>query len=585
MKFNSCFVLFLITNSFSFVYSQEWLLNKEQKKKKTTQEPSFMTFQKPKEENSEGKNKISLGSLLGNENPEYKNDFAEGNFLFLEGNYSMALKKFEEAYRINFEGANINYKIGLCYMNSPFEKKKAEKYLEKAIRNVSTKYDEIEPAEKAAPIEAYYYLGIAKHINYKLDDAIYNFEKYKTLISPKDIERIKDIDHQIEMCKNAKKFYANPAKVVISNMGDSINSPYPDYSPVVSADESALIFTSRREGGTGGLRTVENGFFDDIYISNKKTDGKWSTVADIDENINTNGNEGSIGLSADGQQLFIYRDDAGDGNIYYCNLEGDRWSFPVKLGSDINTKYHETHACVSSDGSTLYFVSDRPGGHGGKDIYRCVKLPNGNWSLATNLGSAVNTEFDEDGVFIHPDQVTLFFSSQGHESMGGFDIFYSTLDGDGKWTEPVNVGYPINTTEDDVFYVTSADGKRAYYSSDREGGLGGQDIYLISLQEATKVQPVALLVGRITVKEGEQIPSSNEIIVTNIETGQRGVYRANTKTGKYILSLSPGKTYDVSYLVNDEEFYKETITVPAGSDYQEIEKEIPLKTVVLEKKN
>lgn len=512
---------------------------------------------------------------------EYTKKFTEGSFLLLEENYPMALRNFLTAYQIDSSGANINYKIGLCYIKLSSERAKAERFLEKAVLNVSRAYDDVEPTEKAAPVEAYLYLGQVQHINYKFDEAIANFERYKATIPPKKLEKIQYIDHQIEASKNAKEFVASPSKILITNPGDTINSQYPEYSPVISADESVLAFTSRRETSTGGLRTISNEFFEDIFISHKKENGEWSTPVGIDENINTNGNEATINLSADGQQLLIYKDDNGDGNLYISDLEGDRWSIPSKLGSDINTKYWETHACISADGNSLYFVSDRPGGYGGRDIYKCVKLPNGNWSLARNLGPIVNTAYDEDGVFIHPDQVTLFFSSQGHKSMGGFDIFYTSATGDGKWSEPINIGYPINTTDDDIFYVVSSDGKRAYYSSVKSGGFGDKDIYLISLEEGAKTQAIALLVGKIIIPKGETLSPENEIDVTDVESGGMGIYKANTKTGKYILSLMPGKTYELSYKIGDNEFHHETLTVPMGTDYQEIEREVPLKPVIL----
>ena len=522
------------------------------------------------------------GFVFSQDKGDYKKKFTEGSFLMLEENYHMALINFLNAYKVDSSGANINYKIGLCYLKSASQKRKAEAYLEKAILKTSKAYDDIEPGEITAPLEAFYYLAQAQLLSYKLDEALANFEKYKTFIPPKKIDKIKNIDRWITMCKNAKEFVANPTKVLITNMGDTINTPYPDFGPVISADESILIFSSRREGSTGGIRTVENDFFEDIYISHKKTDGTWSTPEGIDENINTFGHEAAIGLSADGQQLLIYKDDNGDGNIYTSTLEGDRWSIPTKMGSNINSKFWEPHGCISADGNTFYFVSDRTGGYGGRDIYKCVKLPNGQWSLAKNLGPTVNTEYDEDGVFIHPDQVTLFFSSNGHNTMGGFDIFFTSMSEDGKWSEPTNVGYPVNTTDDDIFYVSSTDGKRAYYSSLKEEGKGEKDIYLVSLEDGSKVQAVALLVGRIIVPEGEQLPSSNEIIVTNVETGQAGTYKANTKTGKYVLSLVPGKTYEFSFRAEDKEFYKEIFTVPAGADYQEIEKEVPLKPIMLD---
>ncbi|MBN8702435.1 MAG: PD40 domain-containing protein [Bacteroidetes bacterium] len=512
----------------------------------------------------------------------YKDYFVEANYLILEDNYKKALDNFLFAYDLDSTGANINYNIGQCYLKTSAQKKNALYYLQQAVAmGVTENYNPLDYKEKNAPVTVYYYLGRAYHLNGLYDKAIENFEKYKSYLKqPKNAALIKDTDHQIEMCKNAKELIAMPTRIKITNLGDSINSEFPEYSPVVSADESMLIYTSRRPGSTGGEIGVDDQFYEDIYVSVKGKDDRWSTPVSIGESINTNGHEATISLSADGMQLFIYKDDNGDGNIYVSNLLGDTWSSPVKMGSDINSTYWEPSICVTPDGNTLYFVSDRKGGLGGRDIYRCVRLPNGEWSKALNLGPSINTEYDEDGPFIHPDRVTLFFSSKGHKSMGGFDLFYATKT-DSGWTSPTNLLPPINTPDDDIFYMASTDGRRAYFSSLREDGFGDKDIYMLELEDAPKVDPVALVIGRLVADQGSTLPNNIDIRVVNTETNEQALFKANIKSGKYVLPLVPGKSYNVSYKVGDAEFYNETINVPTGTDYQEIQKELLLDPVNL----
>lgn len=510
----------------------------------------------------------------------YREKVTEGNFLVLEQNYHHALQNYKEAYAIDSSNANINYKMGFCYLKLPNEKNKALPFLQRAVQDVTRNYDEFEPSIKQAPVLAYYYMGMALHLNYQFDEAISYFEKFRALLNPKkQADLVRDVDYRVAQANNAKVFIAAPLGVTITNLGDSINSPFPEYGPVISADESMMIFTSRRAGSTGGEKTTEDQFYEDIYIAYERPGGGWTKPVSIDPNINTFDHEAAIGLSADGQTLFIYKDENGDGNIYESRLVGEQWSSPVKVGhdnnSDINTSAWEPSACVSADGKTLYFVSDRKGGLGGTDIYRAVRLPNGKWSKAQNLGPRINSEYDEDSPFIHPDQRTLFFSSKGHKNMGGYDIYFSSLS-DSGWSVPTNMGYPINTPDDDIFYVTSADGKRSYFSSNRENGLGEKDIYVATLAEPPKVDPVALIVGTLNVGDGKPCPEDNEIIVTNIQTGQVDVYRAKARNCSFSLVLTPGQEYSISYVVNGEEVKSESIAVPAGIVYEEVSKTVDL---------
>ncbi|MCW3102641.1 MAG: hypothetical protein JWO09_1081 [Bacteroidetes bacterium] len=536
-----------------------------------------------------------LGSLIcifntvfsqGNKS-DYRENFTQGNLLILEQNYPLALKYFLDAYKIDSTNANINYKLGFCYLQSANEKSKALPFLEKAVQNVSHNYNDLEPREKKAPENAYYLLGMAYRLANRFTESTAYFNKFKDIVGDRNKELAADLSKQVETNFTAIEFSKDTTVVSIVNLGDSVNSSYPEYSPLVSADESTLIFTSRRPGSTGNDKTDNDQFFEDIYVCTKRDDGTWSSPKSIGLNINTNDNEADIGLSADGQQLFVYRGVNG-GDIYYSTLEGETWSNLIAMNANINTKAWETHATVSVDGNTLYFVSDRKeGGYGGRDIWRCVKLPNGQWSMPLNLGPKINTQYDEDAPFIHPDGVTLFFSSTGHKNMGGFDVFKATKDDEGKWSEPENLKAPINTTDDDIFYVQSVDGKRGYLSSVRPNGKGEKDIYMLTYEQSI-VEPLALLKGYLTFNGTTKVPANVQIMATDMESGLvvQDV-KPNSVTGKYIMILNPGtegKTYTLSFDAEGYQPVNETITIPANSSYQEISKELLMRVINMESK-
>ena len=509
----------------------------------------------------------------------YNDYFREGTFLLLEDNYDLALKNFLQAHKLDSSSANVNFNVGFCYLNSSTKKGLAERYLEQATKHIDKNYRQDDPSEKAAPPLAYFYYARALHINYKFDEALTQYDIFGKNYA-RDKTSKADVAYHKAQTNFAKELVGAPINVKIENLGDSINSEYPDFSPVLSADERTLIYTSRRNTSTGGERTPDGQYFEDVVISYKDENGKWSSPKPISTYINSNGHEGSVNLSPDGQTLIVYRDDQGDGNIYFSTWDGKDWSSLQSFGSDVNTKAWEPHACLSADQNTLYFISDRKGGFGGRDIYSCVKLPNGKWSLAKNLGPEINTQYDEDGVYIHPDGVTLIFASKGHKSMGGFDVFTSTIEPDRKFSAPVNIGYPINTTDDDVFFVTSPDGKRGYFSSSNDGGFGEKDIYSMYIPDA-KEKPLALFKGSIIPADGEKLPDDLMIIVTNKETGEIvGTYRPK-ENGSFTTILPPNKNYNFSYQSKGEEFYNEDIYVSEDVAYQEIKKEINLEPVSL----
>lgn len=519
----------------------------------------------------------------------YKDYFLEGSFQLLEGDEDKAQQNFELAYQLDSSSSNINYMLGVCYLQNPLMKSKAEPLLAVAVKHVSRTYKTDDASEKDAPPLALYYYGEALHVNYKFDEALASYEQFKQYVDPKDKEYLKMLQKGVTTTKLAKEIASQPLNVMITNLGDSVNSPFPEYSAVLSADERTIIFTTKRPTTTGGLKTENGSYFEDIVISYKDDNGKWSKPVPLSNNVNTISHEASINLTPDGQTLIVYRNDPntknpeGDGNIYYTTFDGKDWSPLKEFGSNVNSPFMESHACLSADGNVLFFSSERPGGYGGKDIYRCIKLPNLKWSKALNMGSLINSEYDEDGGFIHPDGQTFFFASNGPKSIGGYDIMFATLNTeDNKFSNVLNIGYPINTTEDDIFYVTSPDAKRGYFSSAKAGGLGDKDLYMISIAEA-KETFLALFKGQLIPAEGEPLPDNIQIIVTDKQSNEIiGTYRPKLVNGTFSTILPPGKEYNFSYQTdNGEEFYNEDVFVSNDVSYQEIKREVALEPVRL----
>lgn len=531
---------------------------------------------------------LSMSFLLGQDAKDFKTTDFNKKFdatkeVYKKGDTHAALQMYLELYRGDTTNANICYLIGDCYLKGRSEKVKALYYLQKALPSISNKYNESSPLEKNAPLLTYKLLGDAYHIHSKFDLAIQFYEKYKSellVYKRKDIKNVKEANRKIEMCNTAIVLTAVPINAKVENMGKNINSPYADYSPVLTADQQTIIFTTRRKESTGGELTPDGKYFEDIYISNYN--GKsWSPAESIGKPINTNNNEASVGISPDGQEILIYKDDNGDGNIYSTTLNGDVWSEPVKLNSNINSKYWEPSAFISADGHAIYFISNRPGGYGGRDIYVSQKTEKGEWGKAVNMGGLINTPYDEDAPFIHPDGITLFFSSNGHNTMGGFDVFHSSLSDDGsKWLAPINAGFPINSPDDDVFFVVSTDKTKAFYSSFKEGGFGEKDNYMITFLDQ-KQAPLTLLKGVVKDENGS-VPKDIEITVTDNETGKlAGVYRPNSKTGQYLFILTPGKNYNISYEADGFLFYSENRDIAKKTNYYEIYKAIQLPPIIV----
>lgn len=511
---------------------------------------------------------------------QFKRIFPVANEQLEAGRPQRAIMNFIELHSLDSTNCFINYKVGRTYLLINGQKAKAVPYLEKAVKKTNSKSKD-NYKETEAPLDAFFYLGRAYHLDSQFDKAIAAYRQYLKVDESVDKLRKEEIEWMIQTCLNGKLLTESPISATTENLGETINSIYDEYSAVVDATESMLIFTSRRPTSTGGLLDVDDKYFEDIFVSQKQEDGTWGKPMSIGANINTEGHEATIGLAADGQELYIYRDDFGDGNIYVSQLKNGGWSEPLLLNENINSPFRETHATVSADGQTLYFTSDKSG-QGGMDIFRSRRLPTGEWAVAENLGEVINTKYDEEAPFIHPDGKTLFFSSRGHNSMGGYDIFFS-VEENGKWSTPMNIGSPMNTPDDEYFFVMSTDGKRAYYSSSNGQGFGGKDIYLMHLDMDREI-PVTVYKGAIMANEKGVRPANVEIKVTDNDSGELfGIYRPREDNGRFVLILHPGGNYNIAYEADGYLYKSEKLYVPENTSYFEINRAIQLKPVALEK--
>ncbi len=351
-----------------------------------------------------------------------------------------ALPLYVELANADANNANVSYKAGFCYLMSAGDKSRAIPFLEKAVVNTSSNYEEMSANEKRAPEIAFYDLANAYQINMQFDKAEEQFAKYKGLVGTKNKELLAEIDRHIAMCQFAAAAVKKPVNVTIKNLGANVNSKFPEYEAFLTPDESSLIFNSKREG-FGNYQDVDGSYFESALVSYEK-DGNWGSPVLLSANINVDENDAVVGIAADGSKILCWKSEKLNGNIYLSEAKGESWNTPVELGANINSKAMERGACITPDGNTIFFVSDRKGGLGGTDIYRSEKGADGVWGPAVNLGNTVNTPYDETSPVITIDGKTLYFASNGHETMGGLDIVMASYNaGDKTFGAVSNLGF------------------------------------------------------------------------------------------------------------------------------------------------
>ncbi|MDZ4665137.1 MAG: OmpA family protein [Bacteroidota bacterium] len=515
-------------------------------------------------------------------------------------NFKSAHSPLLDAQKFNQKNAKLNYMLGFIRFFDAPASKEALGYLADAFR--------LDPeTEQDLP----YWLGWCYQLNVNWDEAIKYYSVYlaRLNLKPKSFAvEIEDVQKKIGECNNGKAFSAKPERVFVDNLGPAVNTQYPEYSPAITADEETVIFTARRDNSTGGKRDADAGYYEDLYISTK-TNGKWQPSKLLSKNVNSEFHDASAGLSPDGSKLFVYRHSGKDGgDLYESTLFGIDWEPPVHMNKNINTKYHESSVSLSFDGKRIYFVSDKSSGFGDRDIYYSDMDIKGEWGLSKNLGPDINTKYGEEGVFMHPDGKTMYFSSQGHNTLGGYDIFMSTLE-NGKWSKPVNLGYPINGPDDDVFFVVSGSGNRGYFSSAKQGGYGDKDIYKITFLGAEKepllstedqllamvANPISnlkteaaveiktakltILKGIITDAKTNAVLEAMIDLIDNDKNEVLATFKSNSATGKYLVTLPSGKNYGIAVKREGYLFHSENFNLPDNADYQEFTKDVALKKI------
>lgn len=535
-----------------------------------------------------------------NHYPSSRRDLrAMGNPQFLQ-----ALPLLLKANEFNPNHAMLNYMIAFSFFASDPQHDNYVKYFEKAYKlNPNVTLDEK------------YYMAWGYHLNLRWDDAI---KEYKEVLADiqKDAKKhalwIEDCNKKIQECNYGKEFTSKPVRAFIDNIGGAINSSYPDYGALITADEAMMIFTSRRNTSVGAL--FEEGqvgqYYEDLYVA-YKNNGKWENAQNLGVGINTESHDATAGLSHDGTILYIYRDDGKDhGDIWESRLKGNVWSKPERLNKNINSKEHESTISLSFDDKQLFYISDKDGTLGDRDVWVSSLDPKGRWAESVNLGPSINTKYMEEGVFMHPDGKTMYFSSRGHSSMGGLDIFKSEFK-DGKWGTPVNLGYPINTPHDDVFFNVSASGRRGYYASAKQGGYGEQDIYVITflgeekpfvysnednliasiadpVKSAAAAPPMELKANSVTILKGTITDALSDKpveaaidLVDNVKNEVIATFKSNSSTGKYLVSLPAGRNYGIAVKADNYLFHSENFDIPENNGYLEVVKDVKLKNVAV----
>ena len=536
-------------------------------------------FPNNKDQLSTALDQIKTGDKLYNQGP---------------GMYKLAIAEYLKANKFNPNNSLLNYKIGRCYLYDN-DKTEAIKYLEKAYEidqriSLNIEYNDVN-----------WLMATAFQQDYQFEKAIEKYTDHRNILNPEQLaDDAVEIDKKIEECTNGKKFFAKPTRVFVDNMENIVNSAYPDYRPLVDPRENMIVFTSSRENTTGGKRADDSFYYEDIYVT-YFLEGQW-TLPENKYDINSPIHDATAGISSDGSIMYVYKS-GGGGMLYESHLIDNMYSYPEKLDGKINEGIKQTSASLTFDKTTLYFTSLREDGYGGLDIYVSRKDAKNRWQDAVNIGASINTPYDEQGVFITPDGKTLYFSSKGHNTMGGYDIYKSEFV-NGKWSNPENLGYPINTPDNDVSFTMGASGLRAYYSSKKKDGFGDQDLYMITFLGASKplamyeqevlyayntksaIPSISPAIEQNTILEGVILdaesltPVQATIEITdNSKNELLASFESNGNSGAYLISLKPGKNYGITVSRKDYLFHSENFNIPMDATAKRTKKDILLQKV------
>ena len=459
----------------------------------------------------------------------------EADDMFKSQGFNQAIKIYERLIITDPNNAEYNYKLGLCYLNTNINKAKAIPMLEYAA-NANT---------KDKPKDVLFDLARAYHYAGLYDKAIEYFEKYRVEKKGSVDAKLKFNDW-VDWSTSAKTLTANPVNVKFENLGKTINSPSADYRPVMGVSDTIIYFASKRKGNTGGLTDDLGDVTSDVYFF-LQNDTSRSKAKNAGVNLNTAFYEEAMYINPYGDKMLLYRESPeSNGDIYIAQLKGKQWDKPVSLGKDFITKTMETGACMSPDGLTLYFSAEMAGSKTGKDIYKCTRTESTGWSKPTRLGDKINSNGDEDNPYMWIDGKTFFFSSTGHGSMGGYDLFKSVLASSNEdFSTPENLGFPINSAYDDIGFALEPDGKTFYVSAVRDSGLGDYDIYKATTDKPLTSNPMVWIQG-VAMTSARTPAKGAFVVVTNATTGDKiANCESNDATGHFDIAV-PAGSYKVT---------------------------------------
>jgi tetratricopeptide (TPR) repeat protein len=420
----------------------------------------------------------------------------DADYYLMEKDFTKALNTYKNILRSEPDNADIKYKTGICYLNSENEKDLAIPYLEEASQKISEKYNSNSFDETNAPIDALFLLGSAYRINNQIDRAMDSYREYRNYLDPKDSYNLNVVDQYLKSCELAAIMQKSPVPVSQKNLGSPVNNEFPNYNPVLSGDGKTMFYTSPARQGY------------DIFLTTLE-DTTWSVPKNVTTLLGTGKYMRTCDLSFDGLTLLLSLDDPMNADIYISRFNKGKWSKAEPLGKEINSKFNETHASLSVDGRVLYFTSNRKGGEGDLDIYKAEPDEKGSWGKPVNLGPVINTTLNEETPFITESGDRLYFSSEGHSGIGGYDIYYYDFSNPSKGV--VNLGYPINGTDNDLFFVPTGDGRTAYYAFKGEDTKGGRDIYRMYIHDPDI--PEVIIAENVDVTEEISEPEVAELPV------------------------------------------------------------------------
>ncbi|WP_245328212.1 OmpA family protein [Hymenobacter aquaticus] len=481
------------------------------------------------------------------------------NKFFDQENYRASIPFYEQVLAKEPNNALALFRAGIAYMS--FDKEKASDYIYKAQRLKPKVSKDVE-----------YWLGRVDHLNYNFDEAIQHFQAYNTTLGKKDTRKAA-LAQLIQHSKNAKIQFNSPKDIFVKNLGPTINTAFSEHSPVISNDDKLLLFTSRGENVTGASGSTANPknksvaadgeYYEDIFEAKRIDDENWEKPRSLSGALNGKGHDASIQVFDNDTKMLMYRQDE-NGDIFYSEKTGGDWTEPKKLNNNINSKAFESDAYITPDGLTIYFSTSKFSDQNTLDIYYATRTAGGDWGTPKSLGNVINTPFDDDSPYLSKDGKTLYFSSRGHNTMGGYDIFKSEYDSVGRtWGRPENMGYPVNTPDDDTYYRLSPDGSYAYLSSYRIGGYGEKDIYTINYIKN------AIIRGKVYSQRDSTVIPGVELVFSGTQADKTALsYRDVTKpeTGDYQVSVLSGRTYQVAVSKDGKNIETQEFAVPISTN-------------------